>query len=153
MTSFVLMITGCSNATTSFWISLLTLPFSELLDGAHLCRYSTLLFGGWVWVEASSRDPGTRNAWDLQPSWLWWKQGSMTSARPGAFSEPRIAPMDSWEEASIINTNAQDREIKDDYNKWKNIFWTQERPHRRAHETIWKDPEQIVSHAWVLCET
>lgn len=95
--------------------------------------------GGWVCMEGSSRNPGTRTALEWQPSRLWWKQGSMLSARVGAFREPRTVPMESCEEASIINRNAHDREIKADYSKWKNVFWIQERPHKKSHEATCKD--------------
>lgn len=52
----------CKPELLSFTV-LVSLPDSKLLDGAHLCRFSTLLCQEVrVAVEASSRDPGTRNA-------------------------------------------------------------------------------------------
>lgn len=72
-------------ATRSFWISLL--PWGCVFLNLPLKGQHPALLGGCGCVEGGRRHPGPRNALEWQPSWLWWEQGSMASARLGAFRE------------------------------------------------------------------
>lgn len=121
----------CSQELLNFTV-VVSLPVSELLDGA-LCRCSSPLFREAGCVHGGKQ----QRPWDR--AFLAVMEARINGARLRAFREPRTVPRESCEEASIINRNAQDTEMKADYSKWKNIFWIQERCHKKAHESTWKD--------------
>lgn len=120
----------CCHEAVCFWTAGWTLPVKV---------QHPALWGGCGCMEGRRRYSGARNALEWQPSWLWWEQGSMASARLGAFREPRENAYGKCEEISIINRNAQDREMKAEHRNWKIFFQIQEWSQKKTLEAIWKD--------------